>query len=185
MSADEGPMLTPVGIRRGPSPRPQARWEGRGQVGEVEELRSGRLGFSVAGGLPGTCAVIYSAELCSGAFERRSERLTWCAACSPITLWGLQEDVSAVGAWLVAVCGMRVLPSGNSRQCWRHAAPCRRVCWTSRGLFDRRNPAGERFLTAVSVFFLTAVSENGDLGVDQFLLGVVAGGYRYYPRRQL
>ncbi|KAJ1124275.1 hypothetical protein NDU88_002736 [Pleurodeles waltl] len=157
------------------------------------KLRSGRLGFGVAGGLPGTCAVIYSAELCSGAFERRSERLTWCAACSPITLWGLQEDVSAVGAWLVAGCGTRVRPFE------RHLASVLASCSAvptllcdSRGLFDRRNPAGERFLTAVSVFFvvfffffLTAVSENGDLGVDQFLLGVVAGGYRYYPRRQL
>ncbi|KAJ1167457.1 hypothetical protein NDU88_007848 [Pleurodeles waltl] len=114
-------------------------------AGPSTELRSGRLGFGVAGGLPGTCAVIYRAELCSGAFERRSERLTWCAACSPITLWGLQEDVSAAGAWLVVGCGTRILPSGNSRQCWRHAAPCRRVCVTSEGSSIAETQRGRGF----------------------------------------
>ncbi|KAJ1113608.1 hypothetical protein NDU88_001850 [Pleurodeles waltl] len=114
-------------------------------MADLGELRSGRLGFGVAGGLPGTCAVICSAELCSGAFERRSERLTWCAACSPITLWGLQEDVSAVGAWLVAGCGTRVLPSGNSRQCWRHAAPCKRVCVTPEGSSIAETQRGRGF----------------------------------------
>ncbi|KAJ1178727.1 hypothetical protein NDU88_003969 [Pleurodeles waltl] len=60
-------------------------------TGLPSEQRSGCLGLGVAVGLPGTCAVIYSAELCSGAFERRSERLTWCAACSPITLWACRR----------------------------------------------------------------------------------------------
>ncbi|KAJ1205654.1 hypothetical protein NDU88_001082 [Pleurodeles waltl] len=114
------------------------------------QQRSGCLGLGVAVGLPGTCAVIYSAELCSGAFERRSERLTWCAACSPITLWACRRTFLRPARGSLWAVRRVFFLCGKSRLCWRPAAPCRRVCAVSRKLLEqRRNPAGERFLCFV------------------------------------